>query len=126
MTEKTIFGYFKTIEAAQKAEQELKELGFETDLARFSPMGGGDIYDHNDHTFFNPVQASNLSLTESTLGSPRMSDDKRILLAAHPDASGLSGGQPMDSLEDVYLTVFALSDRYDEAWQILKKHGAKD
>lgn len=126
MAEKTIFGYFKTIEAAKQAAEELQHLGFETDLARFSPIGGGDDHDRHDNDLTNPFQNATLSLTESTIGSPRMSDDKRILLAAHPDASGLSGGQPMDSLEDVCLTVFTPPDRYDEAWNVLQKHGAKD
>jgi len=125
LAEKFIFGYFQTMDAAQKAAQELNRLGFETDVDRFSPIGGGDVHDRNDQDLTNPFQDQTLSLAESTLGSPRMSDDKRILLAAHPDASGLSGGQPMDSLEDVCLTVFTSPERYDEALAVLHKHGAR-
>ncbi|KPC77698.1 hypothetical protein ADL26_00195 [Thermoactinomyces vulgaris] len=126
MAERAIFGYFQTIDAAQKAAAELRQAGFEVDVSRFSPLGGGKDAD-GDATYSNPFENPRMSLAESTLGSPRLDPDKNVMQAAHPDASGLSGGQPLSSLEDVSVTVFATSeDRVQEAESILRKHGARE
>ncbi|MFC7441032.1 hypothetical protein [Laceyella putida] len=125
MAERAIFGYFQTTDAAQQAAAELKQAGFEVDVSRFSPIGGGKDAD-GDATFSNPFENPRMSLTESTLGGPEFDPDKSVLFAAHPDASGLSGGQAMSSLEDVCVTVFASPDRAQEAEAILEKHGARD
>ncbi len=125
MAEKYIFGYFRTIEAAQKAAEELKSHGFhDVHIDRFSPMLGGNHNDSDDD-FENPFTHQSISLTTSTLGGPILSNDKNILAAAHPDASAMAGGNGFNSPEDVCLTVFTEAGRYDEAYALLEKSGAK-
>ncbi len=126
MPEKYLFGYFRTIDAARQAAEELKTNGFEVYIDRFSPIGGGDPHDLRDDDLKNPFQKPPLSLTESTLGGPEIREDTRILRATHPDASGISGGQALSSLEDVSVTVFFREEDREKAEQILKKHGVRD
>lgn len=125
MAERAIFGYFQTIDAAKKAAEELKQLGFEVDVSRFSPIGGGKNPD-GDASFQNLFENPRVSLVETTLGGSDSNPDNRVLLATHPDASGMSGGQAMSSLEDVCVVVFATPERSQEAESILKKNGARD
>jgi hypothetical protein len=125
LKERYMFGFFQTIDAAKRAEKELKEKGFEVYVDRFSPIGGGNHHDTEDEGVANPFTKQRLSLAEATLGSPQLNDDERILRSAHPDASGLSATHPHSSLEDVSVTVFAPPERYEEAWNILVKHGAR-
>ncbi|MGA8941789.1 MAG: hypothetical protein WB502_03610 [Thermoactinomyces sp.] len=126
MPEKYLFGYFRTLDAARQAAEELKANGFEVYVDRFSPIGGGDRHDLQDDDLNNPFRKSPMSLTESVLGGPEIRQDTGILRAAHPDASGLSGGQALSSLEDVSVTVFFHEEDREKAEQILKKHGARD
>jgi hypothetical protein len=92
MSQRNIFGYFQTMERAQKAADELKAHGFKTvSIDRFSPMLGGNPYD-GDEEITSIFQNQSNSLTTTALGSPPMDDDERILAATHPDASGLAGG----------------------------------
>jgi hypothetical protein len=126
LEEKYIFGYFQTMEAAQKAAQALKAHGFEAYVDRFSPIGGGHPYDSHEDGRRDPFTDPRMSLSESTLGGPRLNEDERILRSVNPDASGISGGQPMSSLEDVCVTVFMKPDRADEARKILEQYGARD
>jgi hypothetical protein len=125
MAEKYIFGYFRTIEAAQKAAEELKNHGFnDVHIDRFSPMLGGNYHDFDDD-FENPFTNQAISLTTSTLGSPNRNNDQNILAAAHPDASAMAGGTGFNSPEDVCVTVFTEPKRFDEAYALLEKAGAK-
>lgn len=126
MPEKSLFGYFRTIDAARQAAKELKANGFEVYVDRFSPIGGGEPHDLQDEDVKDPFQEPSMSLTESTLGGPEIRADTRILRATHPDASGISGGQALSSLEDVSVTVFFREEDREKAEQILKKHGARD
>lgn len=126
MPEKSLFGYFRTIDAARQAAKELKANGFEVYVDRFSPIGGGEPHDLQDEDVKDPFQEPSMSLTESTLGGPEIRADTRILRATHPDASGISDGQALSSLEDVSVTVFFREEDREKAEQILKKHGARD
>ncbi|MBA4600950.1 hypothetical protein [Thermoactinomyces mirandus] len=126
MPVKYMFGYFRTIDAARQAAEELEANGFEVYVDRFSPIGGGKPHDLQDEDSINPFQKPSMSLTESTLGGPDIRQDSRILRAVHPDASGMSGGQPLSSLEDISVTVFFYEEDREKAEQILKKHGARD
>ncbi|WP_124727252.1 SPOR domain-containing protein [Staphylospora marina] len=124
MKERFVFGYFQTPDAAQKAAEELKARGFEAYVDRFDPMGGGRGYE--DHEVHNPFIDQKMSLSESTVGTPPANDDKRILLSAHPDASGLAGGNGFEKQEDHSVTVFCQAEQMEEVRQILKRHGARD
>lgn len=125
MGQRSIFGYFQTMEQAQKAAEELKAQGFETvSVDRFSPMLGGNPYD-GDEEIASIFQTPSNSLTTTALGSPPMDDDQRILAAAHQDASGLSGGTGFSHPEDVCVTVITDQERYEEAFQLLEQYGAK-
>jgi hypothetical protein len=124
MDERYVFGYFRTPEAARKAAEELKTRGFEAYVDRFSPMGGGGDHDFDDD-FQNPFTNQRMSLAESTLGSPKQNKDIDILAAAHPDASGFSGGNGFETPEDVCVTVFTPLGRLDEARKVLEQHGAR-
>lgn len=127
MGEKNIFGYFQTMERAKEAAEELKKRGFETvSVDRFSPFLGGNPYDFDEEIngiFYHPGN----SLTTTTLGSPEtFTDDKRILAAAHEDASGMAdGGTGFVHPEDVCVTVITDAKRYEEAYQLLEQYGAR-
>lgn len=123
-----VFGYFQTMEQAQKAAAELKKQGFKTDINRFGPLLGGHPFDGDPeiHSIF--THQTN-SLTTTTLGSPddiAHDDDRRILAAAHIDASGFAGSTGFDHSEDVCVIVFAEEDTYDQAEKILQSFGAKE
>jgi hypothetical protein len=125
MNQRNIFGYFQTMDQAQKAAEELKAQGFETiSVDRFSPVLGGNPYDGGEE-MRDIFQNQKNSLTTTTLGSPAMNDDERILATAHPDASGLAGGTGFSHPEDVCVTVITDNDRYEEAYHLLERYGAK-
>jgi hypothetical protein len=126
MGQRNIFGYFQTMEQAQKVAEELKAHGFKiVSVDRFSPVLGGNPYD-GDEEITGLFQNPSNSLTTTTLGSPTMDDDQRILAATHPDASGLSaGGTGFSHPEDVCVTVITDNDRYEEAYRLLEQYGAR-
>jgi hypothetical protein len=124
LEQKYIFGYFQTMEAAKQAAKALIDNGFEAYIDRFSPLGGGALHDLDDDDVKNPFTDPTMSLQASTLGGDR--SDRDILKAVHPDASGLSGGQPFDSMEDICVTVFARPDQTAKAQRILEQYGARE
>lgn len=125
MSQRNIFGYFQTMDQAQKAAEELKAHGFETiSIDRFSPMLGGNPYD-GDEEIASIFQNQSNSLTTTTLGAPPMDDDARILAATHPDASGLAGSTGFSHPEDICVTVITNNDRYEEAFDLLEQYGAR-
>lgn len=124
MGERNIFGYFQTMEQAQKVADKLKAHGFEiVSVDRFSPLLGGNPYDL-DSEITGLFRNQNNSLTTTTLGSPPLNPDERILAAAHEDSSGLSGGTGFAHQEDVCVTVITDSSRYEEAYGLLEQYGA--
>jgi hypothetical protein len=125
MSQRNIFGYFQTMDQARKAAEKLKSLGFETiSVDRFSPLLGGNPYDGGEE-ITGIFQNQRNSLTTTTLGSPAMNDDERILATVHPDASGLAGGRGFSHPEDVCVTIITDDDRYEEAYHLLERYGAR-
>ncbi|RAL26268.1 hypothetical protein [Thermoflavimicrobium daqui] len=126
MTQKNIFAFFHTVDKAQAAAHELKERGFDiVQVDRFSPIpGGGREPDLDDETHGLFHRQAN-SLTTTTLGLPPINNDLRILATAHPDASGMADGSAFDHAEDICLTVITDESRFDEACELLEKHGGR-
>jgi hypothetical protein len=123
MGTRNIFGYFQTLDQAQKAADDLRNRGFETvSVDLISPMLGGKPYDPQ---ITGILQNQNQSLAEITLGSNPLSDDQRILASANENASGMSGGTGFTHLEDVCVTVITEEERYEEANQLLEGYGAR-
>lgn len=125
MGQRSVFGYFQQIDQAQKAAEDLKSKGYKVvSVDRISPALGGkpDDFDEEIHGM---LHHQGNSLTTTTLGSPPLNDDERILAASHVDASGLSGGNGFSHPEDVCVTVITDEDGYKEAYEILERYGAR-
>lgn len=126
MGKRNVFGYFQTMEQAKKAAEALQAQGYEQVFVdRISPMLGGNPYDLDDeiHSLFRRPGSS---LATTTLGSPSLSDDQRILAATHVDAHGQSGGTGFQHPEDVCVTVITDENGYKAATALLEEYGAKD
>lgn len=89
------FGYFQTMEQAQKAADALRQKGFEVSVDRFSPNVTGQ------------------------------SPEQDILLGALVEKSGLSGGHEFIHPEDVCVTAFCEAEQLSEVRAILEEYGAK-
>lgn len=82
----SVFGYFNDINDAQKAEKQLREAGF--DDTQLDAIGNDTAID----TISNPLTGNIKSLAHLTLGTDvDHGDDRGILRAADPSASGLAG-----------------------------------
>lgn len=121
MKEKGIIAYFRTEKGAQKAVRELKERGFETvRMDHFSQFPGENVADLD-----NPISESPSSLAGMTMGAAISSRDAGVLVAAHPDASGMSGADDLDAPEDVIVTVVTEESREEEARSLLEQAGGR-
>ncbi|TCS93432.1 hypothetical protein [Hazenella coriacea] len=126
MKEKNIFSYFHTMEEAQKAANELKKRGFKTvEVDRVAPPLGGNPLDGDPEINGLLFHEAN-SLTTTTMGTPDdFSRNQTILAASHPDASGYTGGNGLEHPEDVSVIVICSEEKFEEATQLLKQHGAR-
>lgn len=121
--ERSILASFKAWEEGHEATVALKRAGFETvQIDRVSHYGVDPEADRH-----RPVLGDASSLAGSVLWGHEKnmsSDSVRILLAATPEASGMSGDGVMDGY-NVLVTVVTTEERLDEAVDLLKRHGAR-
>lgn len=118
MAERNILSYFSSSGQAQKAEAELRQLGYETvqvDRIHRYPIG------QLDDDLYNPLSGQVSSLTNQVLGT-RLSDDAAILAASDPSVSGMSANE-MPGRYPFILTVVTGGKQVEQAVQIIKKHG---
>ena len=71
----------------------------------------------------NPISESPSSLAGMTMGAAISSRDAGVLVAAHPDASGMSGADDLDAPEDVIVTVVTEESREEEARSLFGASG---
>lgn len=116
--ERSILAYFKSSEGALAAKEELKRAGYsETQLDRVGEYG------YNPDMDLEQVGRGSVSLSAATLDTRLRDDDVRILMAATPEASGLSG--PPTTLTDstpFLLTIVTDEQGVDEAVRICEQH----
>lgn len=121
--ERSILASFKAWEEGHEAMAALKEQGFEAvQIDRVSHYGYDPEADRR-----RPVLGDATSLAATTLFGHEQalsSDSVRILLAATPEASGMSG-QPADDGYHVLVTVVTDEARVLEAVAVLERFGAR-
>ena len=117
--EQSVFGYFPSSTKAQKALQEIKNLGFE--IAQMDRVG---MYGNTT----NPLDGGALSQAGLSLGSssalPDSTASERVLLAAQPSVSGMAARDyGVAGGETFLLTVVADGVRTPEVMRIIKENG---
>ncbi len=118
MAERNILSYFSSSNQAQRAEAELKQLGYEVvQIDRIHRYPVGPL----DDDLYNPLSGQVSSLTNQVLGT-RLSDDAAILAASDPSVSGMSGDE-MPGRYPFILTVVTGGKQVEQAVSIIKKHG---
>lgn len=122
--ERSILAYFKAWEPGHEAVVELQRNGFgevQIDLVdRFGFDPGADRRRPALSGEGTSLAASVLYGHEGTLGG----DDSEVLLAATPQASGMSDPGTNEGF-NVLVTVLTSERRVDEAVEILKRFGAQ-
>ena len=124
--ERSVLAYFPSSSSAQKAAQELKDMGYDTvQVDRISRYGAT-----NNDEIDNPVGGGAGTLSGLTLFSsdvsPNGGTNEGILRASDPSASGygdvnygVAGGKAF------LVTVVTSEGNADEATGIMEKHGGR-
>lgn len=120
MAEKNILAYFRSPEEAEGAAQKLRALrAIDVSVERISEVPGADAY-HGG----NPVSGDFTSLADLTLGAEVTGSSPGILLAADPDASGLSGGDGKTAGgRDVLLAAVVDEQVHRQAMRVIEEAG---
>lgn len=120
MSEKNILAYFKSPEEAEKAKEELQNLGtVDMQIDRISRFPGDGV-----ERVMNPITGNMSSLADVTLGADVTNRNAGILLAADVGASGMSeGGQDDTTGRDILLTVVVEENKHHQALRIVEKNG---
>lgn len=118
--EKNILAYFKTPEEAEGAAGKLRALrASDVSIDRFSRYPGDGI-EHRE----NPVTGDFASLATLSLDADISERNPGILLAAGPDASGLShGGEGFVTGRDVLLTAVVDESVHRQALKVVEDSG---
>lgn len=127
MAERGILAYFHSPQEAQSCVSKLKALrAIDVQVDKIGQYPGHGI----DETF-NPLSNTDFSgLSHLTLGAAPSSQDARILMAASPDASGMSdGGNDFytDDMtgRDTLLTVVVDEAAYEQAVRVIEEAGGR-
>ena len=114
-----MLAYFRDLKEAEAAKERLAKLGV-ADVAvdEMTARGGGGSMD-----VANPLTGDFAGLTDLTLGTRNTGDDRRILLAAHPDASGMADAGDLSRYHWVLAAVFDDPDTADQAREIIERSG---
>jgi hypothetical protein len=117
--ERNILAGFKTIEAAEKAAQSLRQAGFETiQIAHIGQYPGDGLEE-----ITNPITSDFPSLATLTqAGDFPNGRDASVLAAAGPDASGMAD-RGVENIGNILLTAVVPEERGDEAVQIIESFG---
>ncbi|HLN64156.1 MAG TPA: hypothetical protein VK464_21770 [Symbiobacteriaceae bacterium] len=121
--ERSIFASFGSGPNAEACRDELQQAGFqEVQLDRIGKVG------FRPDTFKErpAIAGDETSVTAAVMNPPRTAlvDDQRPLLAAFPEASGMSSPDTADRAPFL-IVVVTTDDRVDEAVSICEKHGGR-
>lgn len=120
--ERSILASFEHGPDAEAALKALKQEGFEE--AQMDRIGKFGVDPDNDMQ--RPGIAGNeTSMAAATLDPAALDDDSRVLLAATPEASGLSGGSTMFEHRPFLVTVVTTEQQVDDAVRIINEHGGR-
>ncbi|CAG7634624.1 hypothetical protein ACFQI7_06155 [Paenibacillus allorhizosphaerae] len=127
MAERGILAYFHSPQEAEGCVSKLKALrAIDVQIDKIGQYPGHGI----DETY-NPLSNSDFAgLAHLTLGAAPSSQDARILMAANPDASGMSdGGHDFytDDMtrRDTLLTVVVDEATFDQALRVIEEAGGR-
>lgn len=119
--ESAIIAAFKTVEQAEKAKQELEQLGvIDQSIERLSlyPVAGYER--RQEHAFTGDYPGLANGVFDTALDR-----DESVLAAVQPSASGLSDGNPYEVGYDVVLTVVVNKEKFNQAEEIVREHGGR-
>ena len=122
--ERSILGYFPSSTKADKAVEQLKNMGIKTvQLDRISRYGVSNDDEHNAPLTGTASTQTGLSLFSTEIGEiPDPS--ARVLLGADPSVSGMaSRGYGMAGGYPFLVTVVTDDNQADEVARIIKAHG---
>lgn len=120
--ERSILASFEDGVKAESAAAELKQAGYgEVQVDRIDGYAGGP--NANDNA--RPTLGEASQVTASFTGTGTMlDDDARVLMAAMPEVSGMSGA-PAQIVPPFLVTVVTSSARAQAAVQTIQKHGGR-
>ena len=120
MAQRSVLAYFDSETKSAEAAAELKNQGYETvQIDRISLFP-----DNNTDDVTNPLTGDFASLANLTMDTGGIGNDEGILLAAHPDASGLADAE-IPRATPFLVTVVCEPREVDGAVQTLKQYGAR-
>lgn len=115
--EQAILASFADPDVAQRAKQELQNIGIQTvQIDRVSTAPGEPT-----QQVMNPITGNMESLGRLTLGSNYAGRNASVLAAADAAASGMSAGE-MVTGQDILLTAVSPKEQVEQAVQIIKSH----
>lgn len=118
--EQSILASFSSGPDAESCLTALKQAGYpEAQMDRVGNSGyKPDVYELRP-----AIAGKESSLANVTLDPAQLDDNSRILLAATPDASGMSGGS--SDIKPFLVTVLTSKDRVQDAVDIIQQHGGR-
>lgn len=119
--ERSILAQFAARPDAEQAVQALKQAGFEdSQLDRVGKFG----YDPRVDRKRPGITTNETSLANAVLDPALLDDDSRVLMAAFPESSGMSGPNTIDHMP--YLVTIVTSDeRVQDAVDLILEHGGR-
>lgn len=122
MKERNILAGFKSIDAAERAAQALKQSGYET----IQVDGVGQYPGEGVEKVMNPISGEIPSLGNLTLDADFPNGrDASVLAAADPSASGMSDGGQDAIGSSILLTCVVPESQGDQATQIIRSFGGE-
>jgi hypothetical protein len=119
--EKAIIAGFRTMEDAEQAGKQLKELGtLDISIDRIGYYPTTELERRPE----NPITGDFPGLANAVYDRD-MGQDAGILASATPSASGMSDGNDENVGTDVILAVVISADKFDQAEQIVRKCGGQ-
>lgn len=120
--ERSILATFRHGNHAQAAIEELKQAGYEeVQMDRLTGLAGTTDYNDNVRPGIGEYSQTSAVLTE--IGRAQ-GNDVRVLLAATPEVSGMSG-EPVNVLPPFLVAVVTSDGKADRAVEIIQKHGGR-
>lgn len=119
--EMAIIAGFRTIDQAEKAKQELDQLGVIDQ--RIDRMGLYPVTENERHTE-HAITGDYPGLANGVFNTS-MDRDSSVLASVQPSASGMSDGNPYEAGVDVVLTVVVSKEKFDQAEQIVRELGGQ-
>lgn len=122
MKERNILAGFFSEEEANKASDQLKQLGFSIVQVDHISLYPGEGVEQ----VMNPISGEIPSLGSLTLGADFPSGrDASVLAAADPSASGMADGAHEGVGRNILLTAVVPEDRADEALSVIRSCGGE-